>query len=69
MYHEDEDVEEVARALEPSVIEEKLRAAVQLCWYILPRERRSIRAVEGEITGVLARIFRDLKEEAGEDET
>jgi hypothetical protein len=62
MFHEEEDLEEIAQALEPSIVDEKLRAAVQLCWFILPRERRSLSALEAEVTSFLSRIFRELRD-------
>ncbi len=69
MFHTDEDLEEVAKALEPSVVEEQLKGAVQLCWFILPKERRSLNSVEAEIAGILSRIFRELRDASDEKET
>lgn len=63
MFSENEDLDEIAKALGPGVVDHKLREAAQLCWVLLPKERRSLNDLEAEFTRLLKRMFHDLRED------
>ena len=47
----------------PLSLDSQLRQTVQLCWAMLPKEKRTVENVKTEISRVLERIFRDLDED------
>lgn len=47
----------------PLVVDKQIRDAIQLCWMLSPKERRSVDAVEKEISRLVARAFQELRED------
>lgn len=47
----------------PLVVDKQIRDAIQLCWMLSPKERRSVDAVEREISRLVARAFQELRED------
>lgn len=48
----------------PGVVDGQLRQAIWFCWMMLPKQKRSIAAVESEIRRILDRALANLKEDA-----
>jgi hypothetical protein len=48
----------------PQAVDQALRAAVGMCWVMLPDERRNADAVECEMRRLLDRVIANLREDA-----
>jgi len=48
----------------PQQIDSTIRQAMQLCWMVLPSEKRNVDEVEKEIRRIVERAIRDLREDA-----
>lgn len=55
--------EEAAKMWGPLAIDQALRSAVQLCWLMLPDDRKNADAVECEIRRLLDRAIVNLRED------
>jgi hypothetical protein len=50
-------------ALGPQAVDHQIRQAISLCWAMLPKERRTVEAVEAEIHRLVDRALANLKED------
>jgi hypothetical protein len=48
----------------PHQVDQLVRQSISMCWMALPRERRSLSAVEAEMRRLMERALRDMKEDA-----
>jgi hypothetical protein len=48
----------------PQAVDQALRAAVSMCWMMLPEDRRSADVVECEMRRLLDRVIANLREDA-----
>lgn len=49
--------------LGPGALDAQIRHTIQLCWLLLPKERRTLDEVESEFRRVLDRIFKTMRED------
>jgi len=47
----------------PLSVDTQIRQAVQLCWMLLPKDRRTAETVKAEVSRIVERVFRDLDED------
>jgi hypothetical protein len=57
------DPDQVRRMLGPGHVDNSVRQAIQLCWMMLPPERKTLDALEQEFRRLLDRAFRDMRED------
>ena len=55
--------ETIGAALGPQAIDHQIRQAISFCWAMLPKERRTVEAVEVEIRRLVDRALANLKED------
>ena len=48
----------------PGYVNGAVRSAIQACWHVLPREKRTVAAVEAEVRRIVDRAFKDMREDA-----
>jgi hypothetical protein len=48
----------------PQGVDHMIRQAISTCWMMLPKESKTVSAVETEIRRLVERALRDLKEDA-----
>ncbi len=51
-------------ALGPGQIDAMLRQAIQMCWMVLPEDKRTVDHLEAEIRRMIDRAMRDLRDDA-----
>ena len=51
--------------LGPGWVDNAVRQAIQMCWHAMPKEKRTVAAVEAEIRRILDRALKDMREDAG----
>jgi len=68
MAHFDEnDPEAVNKALDmigPGKIDQHFRQAIQWCWMMLPKDRKTIDELETEVRRLIDRAFKDMRDDA-----
>ena len=47
----------------PVMLDEQIRQAIQTCWMMLPREKRNIDELEGQIRRIVDRALKNLRED------
>ncbi len=48
----------------PQAVDQSIRAAVSMCWMMLPDDKKNVDAVERELRRLLERVITDLREDA-----
>ena len=48
----------------PQHVDQQLRQAIQICWMMLPKERKSIDELELQVRRILDRALKDLREDS-----
>jgi hypothetical protein len=60
--------DEIARVMRsmhgPHAVDQSLRAAVSICWMMLPDDKKNADAVEREIRRLVDRVLADFREDA-----
>jgi anti-sigma factor ChrR (cupin superfamily) len=61
----DPDLSKKMRAMfGPGQLDQSIRHAIQMCWMMLPEDRKTIDELETQLRRVLERAFKDLREDA-----
>ena len=60
----DNPMENMSRMFGPGHVDQAVRGAVQACWIALPKDRRTVEAVEKEIRRITERALADFREDA-----
>ena len=55
--------EKMVELLGPGALDNQLRQSIQLCWMLLPKERRTLGEVEAEFRRVADRIFKTMRDD------
>jgi hypothetical protein len=50
--------------INPQQLDLQIRQAIQLCWMMLPAEKKTVDEVEKEIRRIVDRALRDLREDS-----
>jgi hypothetical protein len=50
--------------LGPMAVDQQIRQAISTCWLMFPREKRSAKSVEEEISRLVSRALKDFREDA-----
>ena len=53
--------EEIQSFVGPGAVERQVRAAVDLCWMMMPKDKRTTDFVEAEIKRVVEEVFRNIR--------
>jgi hypothetical protein len=61
--HSDADSEKSIEAFGPNAVDRQLREAIQLCWMLMPSNRKSIDEVEKEIHRMVERAFGEMRDD------
>jgi hypothetical protein len=56
--------EDFAKFIGPGQIDQTIRQAIQHCWMMLPKEKKSVDEVEVQIRRVVDRALQNLREDA-----
>ena len=48
----------------PGMVDTQLREAIKWCWFMLPKEKRTVTGVQAEIRRLVDRALKDLEEDA-----
>ena len=62
-FDDQDDMDKLRQFMGPPHIDQQLRTAIQTCWMMLPPGRRTIDGLEQEICRLVARAFRDMRED------
>jgi hypothetical protein len=57
------DPEQYRSMMGPGYVDNSIRQSIQLCWMMLPAERKTLEALEQEYRRLVDRAFRDMKED------
>jgi hypothetical protein len=55
--------DKIVELLGPGALDNQLRHAIQLCWLLLPKDRRTLDEVETEVRRVLDRAFQQMRDD------
>jgi hypothetical protein len=58
-----EDSDNMRSMFSPTQVDQTVRQALQICWMMLPNDRRSPEVVEAEFRRIAERAIRDFKED------
>jgi hypothetical protein len=47
----------------PGQVDQAVRSAIQMCWWMLPAEKRNSEEVETQIRRILERALKDMRED------
>ena len=47
----------------PGQVDQQIRQAIQMCWMMLPEEKRTVEEVEKHIRRIVDRVLKDLRED------
>lgn len=48
----------------PQQVDQMIRQAISMCWMALPKEKRSVQAVDEQMRRITERALKDLREDA-----
>ena len=57
------DPEAYRNMISPSHVDQMIRGAVQMCWTMLPSDRKNVDSVQKEIQRLVDRVMRDMRED------
>jgi hypothetical protein len=61
----DPEAEKKLRAMfGPAQVDQQVRQAIQLCWMMLPEDRKNVDELEKQLRRIVERAFQDLREDA-----
>jgi hypothetical protein len=66
-YFSDKDpnaAKKMRKMFAPSQIDQQIRQAIQLCWIMLPENRKTVKELEKQIMRIVDRALKDLREDA-----
>lgn len=62
---DDADAEENMRLMfGPGQLDQQIRQAIQMCWMMLPEDRRTVDELEKQLRRVVDRAIQDLRDDA-----
>ena len=61
--HDDLDSQKSIEAFGPNAVDRQIREAIQLCWMLMPPNRKAVDDVEEEIQRMVERAFREMRED------
>ena len=60
----DPDAEKkVCEMLGPGQVDQLIRQTIQLCWMMLPEDRKTVDELEKQVRRIMDRAFKDLRED------
>lgn len=65
-YGDDSGDNPMAPFMGPGQVDLQIRQALQMCWMMLPKDRRNIDEVERQIRRLVNRALQDFREDEGE---
>lgn len=61
---DEESARNMADFLGPGHVDQAVRQAIQLCWMVLPRERKNVEELEKQVRRIVDRALADLREDS-----
>ena len=61
--NDEESLDKVRDFLNPSHVDHSVRQAIQMCWMMLPSDRRNVDELERQFRRIVDRALKDLRED------
>jgi hypothetical protein len=61
--NDEEGFEGARKMFGPTLIDREIRQAIQFCWMSLPKEKRNVDELEGQMRRIFDRALRDARED------
>ena len=60
---EGDEERDMGQVIGPEHVDFTIRQAIQVCWMVLPKDRRNVQEVENQIRRLVDRALKDLRED------